>query len=100
MQFHINPGDLVEKGQPLITNTTLLGKEHKTLKAPFDGIVIGMTSLPAIGPGEAVCNSGKLPAGNNPDELTATRLSRDGLGQQVSDDLSSNMMVHEPPEAG
>ncbi|NQV74088.1 succinylglutamate desuccinylase/aspartoacylase family protein [bacterium] len=100
MQFHISPGDLVVKGQPLITNTTLLGREHKTLKAPFDGIVIGMTSLPAIGPGEAVCNLGKLPDGFNPEELTKTRFNKDGLGQQVSDDLSSNMMTHEPPQVG
>ena len=98
MQFHINPGDLVEKGQPLITNTTLLGREQKTLKAPFDGIVIGMTSLPAIGPGEAVCNLGKLPDGLKPSDLTDTRFSKDGLGQQVSDELSSNIMLHEPPE--
>jgi len=98
MQFHINPGDLVEKGQPLITNTTLLGREQKTLRAPFDGIVIGMTSLPAIGPGEAVCNLGKLPDGFSPHDLTQKRFSKDGLGQRVSDDLSSNMMLHKPPQ--
>ena len=97
MKFHINPGDLVKKGQPLITNTTLLGDEQNTQRAPYDGIVIGMTSLPAIGPGEAICNIGKLPDGLNPEDLTRLRSKKDGLGQQVSDELSSNMMVHERP---
>lgn len=95
MKFHINPGDLLKKGQPLITNTTLLGAEQNTQKAPFDCIVIGMTTLPATGPGEAICNLGKLPAGLKPETLTRLRLKKDGLGQQVSDELSSHIMVHD-----
>ena len=61
LQFHIAPGDIVEKGQSLATNTTLLGHERSALVAPFDAVVIGMTTLPAISPGEPVCNLGKLP---------------------------------------
>ena len=66
LQFHIKPGDIVEKDQPLATNTTLLGHERSTLHAPFDAVVIGMTSLPAVSPGEPVCNLGKLPEGSDP----------------------------------
>ena len=93
MQFHIGPGDLVEKGQPLATNTTLLGDVQSVLTAPFDAIVIGMTSLPATGPGEAVCNLGKLPRGSKPSELSERRFEVHGLGQQVSDQLGSNVLV-------
>ena len=35
--------------------------EQNTLYAPFDAVVIGMTTLPPVGPGEAICNLGKLP---------------------------------------
>lgn len=98
MRFHIQPGDLVEKGQPLATNTTLLGDEQHTLHAPFDAVVIGMTSLPAIGPGEAVCNLGKLPKGYKPSELRQRRSEDDGLGQRVSDQLASNVLLVAPSE--
>lgn len=98
MRFHIKPGDLIDKGQPLVTNTTLLGEEQNTLHAPFDAVVIGMTSLPAISPGEAICNLGKLPPGCTPDELRQRRADEDGLGQQISDELSSNMLFFDPAE--
>ncbi len=45
MRFHVRPGDIVEKDQPLATNTTLLGDERSMLHAPFNAVVIGMTSL-------------------------------------------------------
>ncbi len=98
MQFHIQPGDIVEKGQPLATNTTLLGREQNTVHAPFDGVVIGMTSLPAISPGEPICNLGKLPDGQTPDGLRRKRSREDGLELRLSEELASNMLVVEPPD--
>ena len=97
LQFHIKPGDIVEKGEPLATNTTLLGHEHSMLTAPFDSIVIGMTSLPAISPGEPLCNLGKLPKGYKPSKLRRLR-TEDSLEQQVSEELASNFLVVEPSE--
>ena len=96
MQFHIKPGDIVEKDQPLATNTTLLGHKQSMLYAPFDAVVIGMTSLPAISPGEPLCNLGKLPKGYKPYELRRLRSEEDGLEQRVSEDLASNVLVVEP----
>lgn len=98
LQFHVNPGDFVEKDQPLATNTTLLGREHSTLTAPFDAVVIGMTTLPAISPGEPICNLGKLPDGIKPSELRRLRREEDGLEGQVSGELSTNVLVVEPTE--
>ncbi len=98
MQFHIAPGDIVEKDQVLATNTTLLGHERARLHAPFDAVVIGMTSLPAISPGEPVCNLGKLPEGCDPAELRRLREEAGGLEQQVSEELASNVMVFDSPE--
>jgi len=98
MQFHVSPGDIVEEGQALATNTTLLGDDQNTLIAPFDAVVIGMTSLPAISPGEPLCNLGQLPKNSNPEHLRNLREKADGLEQRVSEDLASNMLVVDPEE--
>ena len=95
LQFHIRPGDIIEKDQPLATNTTLLGHERSILQAPFDSVVIGMTTLPAVSPGEPVCNLGKLPKGTKPSELRRLRSEEAGLGERVSEDLASNVLVVE-----
>jgi predicted deacylase len=47
LQFHAAPGDILERRQPIATNTSLLGRDRNVLDAPFDGIVLGMTTLPA-----------------------------------------------------
>ncbi len=93
LQFHVKPGDMVEKGQPLVTNSTLLGHDFSTLYSPFNAVVIGMTSLPAISPGEPICNLGKLPKNYKPLELNKLRSEEDGLEQRVSEELSSNILV-------
>jgi hypothetical protein len=98
MQFHISPGDIVEKDQPLATNTTLLGDERNTLHAPFDAVVIGMTSLPAISPGEPLCNLGKLPKGFRAADLRIQRSDEDSLEHRVSEDLASSVLVVDPTE--
>ncbi len=98
LQFHVKPGDIVKKGQPLATNSTLLGRERSMLYAPFNAVVIGMTTLPAISPGEPVCNLGMLPKGTRPTELRRLRSEEDGLEGQVVEDLSSNILVVEPRE--
>jgi predicted deacylase len=97
MQFHVAPGDLVSKGQPLVTNTTILGEEQGTIYAPFNAVVMGMTCLPAISPGEPICNLGKLPRQYKPDTLEAKRARYDGLEQQVFEDLGSNVLISDPP---
>jgi len=96
LQFHVKPGDIVKKGQPLATNSTLLGRERSMLNAPFNAVVIGMTTLPAISPGEPVFNLGMLPKGTKPTELRRLRSEEDGLEGQVVEELSSNVLVVEP----
>jgi len=95
LQFHVRPGDVVEKGQPLTTTTTLLGSELAMLHAPFNAVVIGMTTLPAVSPGEPVCNLGKLPRGMKPEELCCLR-SQSHIAGQVSEHLGSNVLVVDP----
>lgn len=93
MRFHVKPGDVVAQGRLLSTNTTLLGHPQGTIVAPFDGVVVGMTSLPAVNPGEPVFNLGMLPAGLKPSELRQLRKQEDGLELRVSEELGSNVFV-------
>lgn len=98
LRFHIQPGDIIDKDQPIATNTTLLGRERSVLTSPFAAVVIGMTTLPAVSPGEPVCNLGKLPKGTRTAELRRQRSQHDGLEERVSEDLASNVMVVEPSD--
>lgn len=96
MQFHVTLGEIVEKGQPLATNTSLLGHEQNTLFAPFDGVVIGMTTLPAISPGEPLCNLGNLPKGVKPGKIRRLRSQAPGLERQITEDLASSILTVDP----
>lgn len=98
LQFHVSPGDFVTKGQPLASNTNLLGKEHSTLNAPYDAVIVGMTTLPAVSPGEPVYNLGKLLKGDTAEDLGRQRIEEDGLEEQVSQELASNVLLVEPNE--
>ena len=95
LQFHIKPGDIVEKEQPLATNTTLLGREHSMLHAPFNAVVLGMTTLPATSPGEPVCHLGRLPKGVKSGDLERQRATDHGLQERVMEDLATNIHVVE-----
>ena len=98
LRFHIQPGDIIDKEQPIATNTTLLGRERSVLSAPFDAAVIGMTTLPAVSPGEPVCNLGKLPKGTKASDLRQLRSESNGFEERVSEELASSVLVVEPSE--
>ena len=99
LQFHVQPGNVIEKGQALATNNDLLGHELDVLTAPYDAVVIGMTTLPAVSPGEPVCHLGKLPKGVNPSSLRRQRRKEDGLETQLVNELGSNLLVVERDES-
>ncbi|MEM6331588.1 MAG: succinylglutamate desuccinylase/aspartoacylase family protein [Planctomycetota bacterium] len=99
LQFHVSPGDVVEKDQPLATNTTLLGRGQRVLHAPYDAVVIGMTTLPAVSPGEPVCHLGRLPRGSRPSRLRKNRADEAGLEERVAEDLASNVLIVEPADS-
>jgi predicted deacylase len=96
LEFHIKPGEVIEKGQPISTNTNLLGRDRHTVFAPFNAVVIGMTTLPAISPGDPICNLGMLPKKIQPADLRKLRIKEHGLEERVVEDLSSSLLVTEP----
>ena len=95
LEFHVKPGEVIEAGQPLTTNTNLLGRDRHTTYAPYDAVVIGMTTLPAISPGDPICNLGKLPAKIKPAALRKLRVREDGLEERVVEELSANLLIVE-----
>ena len=99
LQFHVRPGELVEQGQPLATNTSLLGHETSLLIAPFSGVIIGMTTLPAVSPGEPVCHIGRLPRNTKASEIEDSRSEDMSLENQAVTDLASNVLVVEHEES-
>ncbi|MDA8743148.1 succinylglutamate desuccinylase/aspartoacylase family protein [Rubripirellula amarantea] len=99
LQFHVRPGQVVEINQPLATNTDLLGHQNRIMEAPFDGVIIGMTTIPAVGPGQPVFHIGKLPKDTDPDELRESRQSEENLEQRTVEDLASNVMVVDHEES-
>ena len=54
LHYHVAPGEAVEAGQPLATNLSVYGDQQNAMTAPEDGIVIGVTTRPAVKPGEPV----------------------------------------------
>lgn len=97
LTFHIAPGETVEKGQPLATNTGLLGNEYETIVSPHNGIVLGMTTMPAVFPGDPIVHVA-LP--DSPKQFRSLEKSIDGiqddaLENQVRNHLASSITVVE-----
>ncbi len=99
LQFHVAPGEIVEKDQPLASNTSLLGREQNVLNAPFDGVILGMTTLPAVSPGEPVCHVGKMSRGEQRAIARNAAGSETTLHERVLEDLAANVTVVEPTES-
>lgn len=95
LQYHAQPGQVVEAGQPLATNTDLLGQQNRVLVSPFDGVVIGMSTIPAVGPGQPVFHIGKLPKNTDAEDVQESRLEVESLEQRTVEDLASNVMIVE-----
>lgn len=92
LSFNVNPGDLVEKGQLLATNCNIFGDERRQILSPGDGIILGMTTMPVVKPGDATFHiallsrstlqrvRSKLAAGSNQD-----------LFKRIQTDLATNV---------
>jgi predicted deacylase len=98
LHFHIAPGDLVEQEQPIATICDLLGNTQATLASPFDAVVIGMTTLPAVSPGDPICHLGQLPTDTSVSRIRKGRSSSETLEELLVDQLSSNLVVVDPDE--
>ncbi len=97
LRFHVAPGALVDEGTALATCDGFFRDESPAVRAPVSGIVLGMTTLPVIRPGEPVCHLGI------PDRpLSAIRQQLEKaphtLHRRVQGDLESDVHVVDPPK--
>ena len=90
LQFHVGPGDVVEAGQVLATNSNLLGARLNQLESPADGVVLGMTTLPSVTPGDAIVHLA-LPRGGV--RRIRRALSGRPLAEKTRDDLATSVDV-------
>ena len=61
-------------------------------------VVLGMTTLPAVSPGEPVCNLGRLPDDIDPTDLEQLRNAGHIFEDRISEELGSNIVVVKPPD--
>lgn len=93
LRFHVAPGDIVDAGQPISTSFSVFGETQNVLHAPQDGIVLGMTTMPAVKPGEPICH---LASPDQPIRELRSALAGAGersLDYQVRLELARNMTV-------
>ncbi len=97
LQFHVAPGDTVSAGQAIATNTSLLGREQEVIRSPFQGIVMGMTTMPAVSQGDPVAHIG-LPKSDRQHlrlEQSIDGLESDSIETQLREHLATNIVVTE-----
>ena len=99
LSFHVGPGDILNQDDPIATNTSLLGHEHNTITAPRPGVVLGMTTLPSVAPGDPVCHLAYVKKGPlQKIERARDQMSDQSLHQRTHDQLSTNVLVSEAGE--
>lgn len=98
LRFHVAPGQPVAKGEPIASNFNIMGKQQSTLYSPLNGIIVGMTTMPTVKPGEPVCHiacvSKSLPAIRR--KLKSTNAEQ--LHHQLRDTMATNFSVAEHDE--
>jgi hypothetical protein len=95
LQFHVAPGEIVDEGQPLATNASLLGVENRVLTSPTDGVILGMTTLPAVNPGDPVCHVAIPGRKVSRIREILAKGSGEGLHERLREDLATNVAVSE-----
>ncbi len=95
LRFHAGPGEIVEKGQPLATNISLVGRKLGTIKAPRNGMIVGMTTLPAVSPGDPICHiafprEGALARA----ERKADAMADDHLFNRIQAEMAGTLLIN------
>ncbi|TVP75895.1 MAG: succinate dehydrogenase [Puniceicoccaceae bacterium] len=93
LKFHVSPGDFVEAGQPIVTNYSIMGVEQNTLNSPNNGIILGMATMPAVKPGEPICNIATLTAKQLQRYRSKLEQAQSDPHSQAQTDLATSMDV-------
>ena len=90
----------MQKDQPLATNTGLLGEAQGTIISPHHGIVLGMTTMPAVSPGDPIVHIA-LPDTRKQFrslEKSVDKMHDVSLENQLRDHLATSITVEAPIE--
>lgn len=99
LQFYVSPGEFVAENQLLAANAGLLGLEQESIYAPYSGIVIGMSTMPAVSPGDPVVHIAKVSQSEVRQlEKALDKQDSQSLGNRLREDLATSMHVAELPE--
>ncbi len=93
LEYHVTLGSVVSAGQAIATNRSLLGAERNTLESPVDGVVMSITTIPAVAPGDPVCQIAVRTAGLAKYRDAVSHSSHGVLEQRVRADLARKVTV-------
>ncbi len=91
LRFQVNPGDIVDKGEVVATNYSIMGAVQNELKAPEDGIVLSLATMPAVKPGEPVCHLAMPTKSLASIRRALAKAPKRGLYRKVAKDLASSV---------
>lgn len=97
LRFHVAPGDLVDAGDAIATCDGFFRADSPTLRAPVAGIVLGMTTLPVVRPGEPICHIG-IPRLALSEIRERIERSPDTLHRRLQSELSRDVHVRPLPK--
>ena len=99
LQFHVYPGETLVKGQKISTNTGILGNELGSIHAPCPGMIIGMSTMPSVSPGDPVVNMA-LTTKKDLKELEQflDSIDDESLEGRTRDDFATNIHISETKE--
>jgi len=60
LDLEVELGQTLARGAPISVSTNPFGRERSLLKAPWAGVVLGLTQLPLVHPGDAICHLARL----------------------------------------
>ncbi len=96
LEFHVAPGDIVHEDEAIATSWDLGGEEVETIRAPRDGIVLGMTTMPSVAPGDPVVHLTYPKKGSiSRIEKVVDKLDDESLHERTREDLSRSFVVTE-----
>lgn len=56
----VRPGEIVYAGDEMAVITNPFGREVSSVRSPLTGLIIGITTVPMVNPGDAICHVAKL----------------------------------------
>lgn len=100
LRFHVAPGEIVGAGQPIATSSSIIGRDQDVIYAPTAGIILGMTTLPAVAPGDPIAHVASRKDGKLGPIERAVESQPDELLDRIRSDLGAKVMVwpYDPPD--